>query len=88
VNLLALALVKGDRRFLINGDTRLARFDVEIDSVELTGTLIRKATDALQVKFPRGTFRIDPDAKRRLVPMAFAAFVAAGGVEKYPSHSD
>jgi hypothetical protein len=86
VNLLALALVTSDEKHLINGDTRIARFDVEIDGVEMTGTLIRRFTDALVVKFPRGR-RVDPGVKRQLAKLAFAAFVAAGGVEKYPCHN-
>ena len=83
----ALALVTGDEKHLINGDTRIARFDVEIDGVELTGTLIRRANDELRVKFPRGARRIDPAHKRQLAKIAFAAFRAAGGVEWYPTHS-
>jgi hypothetical protein len=87
VNLLEIALVAGDRKHMINGDTRLKRFDVEFDGFELTGTLIRRANDDLRVKFPRGARRIDPAQKRHLAKLAFAAFRAAGGIEWYPTHS-
>jgi hypothetical protein len=89
VEILALAIVQEERRFLENGDARLARFDCDIrdGKRELTGFLVRTHLDLLRIRFPKGTRSMDPAIKRRLAQEAFAEFKAAGGTEWYPAHA-
>jgi hypothetical protein len=83
IEILAFAIVDNERRYQRNGDAVLARFDCEVEGIELDRVELVRTGCGLVIRPPRrGT--LQPAAKAALANLALAAFITAGGVEDLP----